>query len=181
MLSRRMARCIDFHKAETIVDLGAGTGAVTQAILERLPRKAKLFAVDNNPSFVEHLNNAFPDPRLVPVHAQANALAPTLRSLGAPHVDVIVSSLGLTNMAPVVRSEILNHLLSCLKRDGVLIQYQYHLARWSWLTVNRRSHWPFEAEDLLRRYFRSVATEDVLLNIPPARIFVCRGPRRGER
>jgi phosphatidylethanolamine/phosphatidyl-N-methylethanolamine N-methyltransferase len=178
VLSRRLADCIDFSKARAIVDLGAGTGAVTRAILDRLPSDGKLYAVDNNRSFVEHLNQAFPDSRLVPVHAQANALAPTLRSLGAGRVDAIVSSLGLTSMAPTVRRQILKHAASCLAQDGVFIQYQYLTSRWSWLNVKTTSHWPFEAEQLLRTFFGTVITQDVLLNIPPARIFLCSEPSR---
>src|SRR3974377_115511 len=54
-LSRRMAESIDFRRARTVVELGAGTGAVTREILGRLPRTGRLFAVDNNPRFVEHL------------------------------------------------------------------------------------------------------------------------------
>ncbi len=178
VLSRRLAACIDFRKAKTIVDLGAGTGAVTQAILRRLGRDGRLYGVDNNETFVDHLHSAFPDPRLIPVCAQADALLPTLRSLGAPPVDVIVSSLGLTTMPPGIRRGILNHLVSCLTKDGVLIQYQYLSSRWSWLNVKTKSHWPFDAGELLRTCFRTVATQDVLLNIPPARIYVCRGPHK---
>src|SRR3974377_801362 len=73
-LSRRMAESIDFRRARTIVELGAGTGAVTRAILERLPRTALLFAVDNNQSFVDHLAERFPDRRLVPICGQAERL-----------------------------------------------------------------------------------------------------------
>ncbi len=178
ILSRRLADCIDFDRVQTVVDLGAGTGAVTHAILDRLPDDGRLFAVDNNASFVDHLRQIFPDPRLVAVHAQANALAPTLRSLGSPRVDAIVSSLGLTSMEPGVRREILKHAASCLTRDGAFIQYQYHSSRWSWLNARTTSHWPFEAEQLLRTFFRVVVTQDVLLNIPPARIFVCSDPLR---
>ncbi len=176
ILSRRLADCIDFDRARTVIDLGAGTGAVTHAILERLPQDGRVFAVDNNASFVEHLSQSCPDPRLTPVHAQADALAPTLRSFGSPRVDAIVSSLGLTSMEPGVRREILKHAASCLTREGVFIQYQYHSSRWSWLNARTTSHWPFEAEQLLRTFFRVVQTRDVLLNIPPARIFVCSEP-----
>lgn len=171
-----MAESIDFRRARTIVELGAGTGAVTHAILRRLPRNARLFAVDNNPTFVEHLNSRFPDRRLVPICGQAEELAQTLESRGVGLVDVIVSSLGFTNMVPETRSDILNHIVTCLKPDGVLIQYQYLVSRWQWLTVTGRTHWPFEAEELLRTCFRSVVTKDVILNIPPARVFVCSRP-----
>ena len=175
-LSRCMAEAIDFERARTVVELGAGTGAVTRAIVERLPSDARLFAVDNNLSFVEHLSTAVPDARVRSIYGQAGELAAMLAGLGVGPVDAIVSSLGLTSMTPEVRSGILDHLVACLHPGGVLIQYQYLTSRWSWLSAGGRSHWPFEAENLLRAYFRVVATRDVMWNIPPARVFICSEP-----
>jgi phosphatidylethanolamine/phosphatidyl-N-methylethanolamine N-methyltransferase len=174
-LSRSMAESIDFTWARTIVELGAGTGAVTRAIVDRLPSDARLYAVDNNASFVEHLKQAFPDSRVIPVHGQAGELKPTLRAHGVNQADVIVSSLGFTSMLPAERESVLKHIVSCLQPHGVLIQYQYLSSRWKWLTAGK-SHWPFEAEELLRTCFRAVATKDVMWNIPPARVFVCSEP-----
>lgn len=175
-LSRSMAERIDFDRARTIVELGAGTGAVTQAILERLPDEARLYALDNNAAFVEHLGQAFPDRRLIPIHGQAGELASSLRQHGIARADAIVSSLGFTTMQPAERRGLLRHIVSCLAPDGMLIQYQYLSSRWQWLNVSGKSHWPFEAEELLQTCFRSVVARDVMLNIPPARIFVCRKP-----
>jgi phospholipid N-methyltransferase len=171
-----MAQCIDFNRARTIVELGAGTGAVTRAILKRLPQEARLYALDNNAAFVEHLGHTFPDRRLMPIHGQAGELAEALRKEGVSRADAIVSSLGFTTMRPAERVGLLKHIVSCLAPDGVLIQYQYLSSRWQWLNVSGKSHWPFEAEELLRTCFRSVAARDIMLNIPPARIFVCTKP-----
>lgn len=178
-LSRTMAEGIDFGRAQTVVELGAGTGAVTRALLDRLPPGACLYAVDNNAAFVEHLKQSFPDPRVVPIHGQASQLKSALLTHGVDQADAIVSSLGFTSMLPGDRTAILNHIVSCLRPDGVLIQYQYLSSRWQWLTAGK-SHWPFEAEELLRTCFRAVATKDVLWNIPPAKVFVCSEPLKRE-
>jgi phosphatidylethanolamine/phosphatidyl-N-methylethanolamine N-methyltransferase len=178
-LSRAMAEAVDFSRARTVVELGAGTGAVTRALLDRLGPDGRLYAFDNNAAFVEHLKQSFPDPRLISIHGQAGELKQTLLARGVIQADAIVSSLGFTSMEPSDRSGLLNHIASCLRPEGVLIQYQYHSSRWQWLTAGK-SHWPFEAEELLKTCFRAVVTKDVLWNIPPARVFVCSEPIRHE-
>src|ERR1051325_4439460 len=52
---------IDFRRMRTVLELGPGTGAVTGEILKRLRPDAKLFAIDINPSFIDHLSRACKD------------------------------------------------------------------------------------------------------------------------
>jgi SAM-dependent methyltransferase len=62
-LANALTRPIDFRRARTIVELGPGTGAVTNEILKRLRPDAKLFAIDINPIFIDHLTATCRDPR----------------------------------------------------------------------------------------------------------------------
>src|ERR1700722_578934 len=73
-LPSAMLRPIDFERARVIVELGAGTGAMTIELLQRMRPDARLFGVENNARFVESLRNSVSDPRLVPLVGAAEDL-----------------------------------------------------------------------------------------------------------
>src|ERR1700709_1613141 len=66
-LANALTRPIDFRRARTVLELGPGTGAVTNEILKRLRPDATLFAIDINPTFIDHLRATCHDPRLIPL------------------------------------------------------------------------------------------------------------------
>jgi trans-aconitate 2-methyltransferase len=76
---------------ETVVDAGCGSGRVTQALLERLPR-GRVIGVDGSASMIgaarERLGD---DPRLTLVCADLTALEPH-EHLGGVRVDAILST-----------------------------------------------------------------------------------------
>lgn len=163
-LASALLRHIDFENASVIVELGIGTGAITKEILRRLKPNAVLLGVDLNPAFVNYVRRKFPDSRLVPVVGQAERLGAMLSRHGISRADAIVSSLGLSAMRPAVRTNILTQAAAHLNRNGVLTQYQYLAS----------SSLGFEEKEFLKGHFRQVATERVIWNLPPARVFTCR-------
>ena len=174
-LASALLRHIDFENASVIVELGIGTGAITKEILRRLKPKAVLLGVDLNPAFVNYVRRKFPDPRLIPIVGQAERLGAMLNRHGITRADAIVSSLGLSAMPPAVRTSILTQAAAHLNRDGVLTQYQYLHAggepNWASSSLGLAR---FEEKKFLKSHFRQVATERVIWNLPPARVFTCR-------
>src|SRR5207249_3618395 len=59
-LASALVRAIDFTTAQTIVELGAGTGAVTSEILRRMSPNCLLYALDLNPRFIRHIADTIP-------------------------------------------------------------------------------------------------------------------------
>ena len=57
--------------AKAVVELGPGTGTVTQALLDAMPADARLFAVEIDGPLLEATARRLPDPRLVPIHGSA--------------------------------------------------------------------------------------------------------------
>ena len=169
-LANALTRPIDFRRARTVVELGPGTGAVTNEILKRLRPDAKLFAIDINPIFIDHLNVACNDPRLIPLHGSAADLL----SLIAPHadgpVDAVVSSLGLTGMEHRARMFIMRQIGACLAPHGTMTQYQYA----GHFEIAKLKLGGFNEARFLRRFFGEVSVGRVILNLPPALVFTCR-------
>jgi phosphatidylethanolamine/phosphatidyl-N-methylethanolamine N-methyltransferase len=171
-LAAALLRQIDFSSAFVIVELGIGTGAITRQILRRLGPRTILYGVDLNPHFVSHVRHRIRDSRFFPILGCAESLGTLLRERGVRRADAIVSSLGLTSMAPEQRSKILRQVAEHLGPDGMLTQYQY--VRPGCNLLSSLGFSPFAEEEFLGRYFREVSSERVLWNVPPATVYTCR-------
>ncbi|MFD3618945.1 class I SAM-dependent methyltransferase [Streptomyces sp. NPDC058676] len=80
---------LDLEHADVVVELGSGTGAITEAIRRRLAPGTRLVAVELNPVFARRLADRCRDSTVEVVHGSAEDL-PAL----VPHpVDAVVSGL----------------------------------------------------------------------------------------
>jgi phospholipid N-methyltransferase len=173
-LAAALLRQIDFSNAFVIVELGIGTGAITKQILRRLGPRTVLYGVDVNPHFVSHVRHRISDSRFFPILGRAECLSSLLRERGVRRADAIVSSLGLTSMAPEQRSKILRQAAEHLGPNGLLTQYQYMPAGSNSRLLASLGFCPFAEREFLGRYFREVSSERVLWNVPPATVYTCR-------
>lgn len=173
-LATALLRPIDFGSAQVIVELGVGTGAITREILRRLRPGAVLLGVDLNPAFVNHVRRKIQDSRFIPVLGQAERLGTLLNRHGIARADAIVSSLGLSAMRPAQRSTILTQAAAHLTPEGVLTQYQYLHAGDKPDWVSSLGFVRFAEKEFLKAHFRHVASERVIWNLPPARVYTCR-------
>jgi len=169
-LANALTRPIDFRRARTVVELGPGTGAVTNEILKRLRPDATLFAIDINPAFIDHLRATCRDPRLVPLSGSATDLLALLERHDVQSADAVISSLGLTGMEHRARMFIMRQISACLVSHGTMTQYQYA----AHFEIPKLRLCAFDEERFLRRFFGNVSVGRVLLNLPPALVFTCR-------
>ena len=173
-LATAMLDQVNFRKVRNLVELGSGTGAITQEILRRLPPDSRLFALEINHYFVRHLRTCCHDPRLTVLHADASDLLSQLAAHNAGTVDVVISSLGLTSMTSEHRAGIVRQAEACLAPAGVMMQFQYLTSLTPVPDLPNRQLRRFQEGEFLRRYFRSVSAKPVFLNLPPALVFTCR-------
>jgi len=173
-LAQAMVAPLPLARAKVAVELGAGTGVMTQGLLALLPRDATLFAFEINPRFQQFLRRKFTDPRLVLIDASAAPLGEELRRRGVTQVDAAVSSLGITYMSFKKRHAILGGLTSYFNGDSVFTQYHYVHGLLPWYQIEDGRLRRFDAVDLLKQYFRSIERKLVWRNLPPAFVFACR-------
>ena len=160
--------------AGTVVELGAGTGTVTEALLAAMPADARLFAVEIDGPLLEATARRLPDPRLVPIHGSAADITELLARAGhhGP-VDVVVSCLGMSLLTPELRRDILISSIAALGPNGVFVQYGYlHAKVVVYSPVRGWSR--FNLQDYLRGHFGQIQQQRVIANFPPADVFVCR-------
>ncbi len=169
-LARAMLLPLTLRPGCVVVELGAGTGVMTQALLDILPADGALFAFEINGRFYEYLKKKFSDKRLVLLKTRAEHLKKELHKRGYEHVDAIVSSLALGFFSDSERRALLDSFVPLMDDNSVYTQYQYIQG----LELTNGRFRRFNIQSLLRQYFYSVQCNTVWRNIPPAFVFACR-------
>jgi phosphatidylethanolamine/phosphatidyl-N-methylethanolamine N-methyltransferase len=173
-LTTAMLDQVNFRKVRNLVELGSGTGVITQEILRRMTTDSRLFALEINRNFVRHLRTCCQDPRLTVLHVDASDLLNQLAAHNAGTVDVVISSLGLTGMTSEHRTRIIRQAEACLAPAGIMMQFQYVTSLTPVPDLPNRQLRRFQEGEFLRTYFPSVSAKPVFLNLPPALVFTCR-------
>ena len=157
MLTSAMARWLPRDPESYVLELGPGTGAVTDALLKRGLREDRLVAIENNPILARLLRRRFPLAHIITGDAwQLDTLlrenSPSIGSVGA-----VISSLPLLNFPEDQVNALAQKIRTVLEPRGRWVQYSYKL------TQNR-----CRGGD----EFRLLASKIVWLNLPPARVHV---------
>jgi len=118
-LAKLMAK--DVSAGSRVIELGAGTGTVTEALLANGVAPSNLYVVERDPQFVKILERRFP--RCHVIAADALALALPFDAAGA--FDFVISGLPLLCFSPDKRYRALREALQLLKPHGRLHQFTY--------------------------------------------------------
>jgi phosphatidylethanolamine/phosphatidyl-N-methylethanolamine N-methyltransferase len=156
-LAAAMARWLPHQSDAYALELGPGTGVVTQALLDRGLREDRLVAIEKSPKMADHLRQRFPRARIITGDAFQldKLLAKHLRRNES--VGMVFSSLPLLNFEPKIADNLAKKIRAVLQPSGRLVQYSYHLG-------NRQ---PKAAA-----HFSYVASDLIWVNLPPARVSV---------
>jgi phosphatidylethanolamine/phosphatidyl-N-methylethanolamine N-methyltransferase len=164
-LARMMARYVDPIKGGPIVELGPGTGAITEALLERGIAPGRLFLVEFDPGFCKLLKRRFPGVHVI--KGDAYNLTETLSNRLRRPPGAIVSSLPLLLKPEIQRIALLADAFQCMTPDGRFIQFTY--GPLSPIPRDQASALAFDVE----------ASPPVWLNLPPARVWIYRRQQEG--
>ncbi|MCD2187093.1 class I SAM-dependent methyltransferase [Actinomycetospora soli] len=164
-LSDLLASVAPADRASTVVELGPGTGVVSQALRRRLPPEARHVAVELDRSMVSLLRRNLP--WLEVLEGDAKDLQKLLADVGITGVDAIVSGLPWTLFSREAQRGIMEQVNRVLVPGGVFTTFAYaHVMN---LPTQRRFR------DLLQESFDEVAvTPIVWRNVPPALAYQCR-------
>lgn len=157
-LARRLTRPLAARPNMIVVELGAGTGAVTGFLAETLPIDAKIISLEINPVLVNRLRRSFKDKRIEIVEGDARDLGEHLSKLKIAKVDYIVSGLPLGNFSKNLRRAILDEIRVNLKSNGVYTQFQYFMANFI----------------EIRKTFMMIDFVWEWRNFPPAFVYTCK-------
>lgn len=138
-LARAVADQVDPATPGPVLELGAGSGAVTAALLARGVAPADLATIEYDPAFCSHLRRRFPG--VAVVQGDAFAFAARVR---AP-LAAIVSGLPVLGLSRGRRLDFLGRALECLAPGGVFVQFSYSpvppLPRGFGVAIRRTTVW----------------------------------------
>jgi phosphatidylethanolamine/phosphatidyl-N-methylethanolamine N-methyltransferase len=118
-LAKLMAK--DVGAGARVVELGAGTGTVTAALLESGVSPGNLYLVERDPQFVKILERRFPRCHVV----SADALELDEQFAASTGFDFVISGLPLLCFSPEKRYRVLQQAFRLLKPNGRLHQFTY--------------------------------------------------------
>ena len=158
VLARAMARYVDPQAAGPVIELGPGTGPVTQALVKQGIDPARLILVEFNHDFCRLLRSRYPQATVV----QGDAYR--LRRLLETYVDepaaAIVSGLPLVTKPLRTRLRLISDAMTLLAKGAPFVQFTYAML----------PPIPKELSGV-----RAEASELIWMNLPPARVWVYRG------
>lgn len=158
VLARAMARYVDPKSNGPVIELGPGTGPVTEALVRQGVDPARLILVEFDPDFCRLLRTRYPAATVV----QGDAYR--LRRLLETYVDepaaAIVSGLPLVTKPLRTRLRLISDAMSLLAQGAPFVQFTYAML----------PPIPRELSGV-----RAEASDLIWMNLPPARVWVYRG------
>lgn len=158
VLARTMAAYVDPKSKGPVVELGPGTGAVTQALVERGVDPARLVLVEFNPTFCRMLRARYPAATVV--QGDAYRLRRLLETTLREPADAIVSGLPLVTKPMRTRVRLISEAMALLRPGAPFVQFTYAMV-------------PPIPKGL--NGIRTEASPLIWLNLPPARVWIYRG------
>ncbi|MET0232577.1 MAG: methyltransferase domain-containing protein [Rhodanobacteraceae bacterium] len=162
--SRQLARLMIDQlpdRARHIVELGGGTGVITQALLEHGIEPERLLVVELNEELHQLLHQRFPEVRVVCGDAQElKSIVVDGGFAQGESVDAVVSGLGMLSMSRSTQRAILSGVFAVLGEHGRFIQFTYGPAS------------PLSRELLTELGLQGQRAGVAWLNVPPATVYV---------
>jgi phosphatidylethanolamine/phosphatidyl-N-methylethanolamine N-methyltransferase len=146
--------------ARCVIELGGGTGVITEALIRHGVSPAQLLVLEMNATMHAILRRRFPQAQVLCADARhVNELAQRTGVLAPEGADAILSSLGLLNMPPALQHDIVSAAFAVLRPGGVFVQYTY-----GWRS-------PLDKRVQQQLGLRCTRVGMVWRNLPPAQVY----------
>jgi phosphatidylethanolamine/phosphatidyl-N-methylethanolamine N-methyltransferase len=152
-----MAQYVDINSSAPVVELGPGTGAITNALIERGVDQKRLVLVEYNPGFCALLRDRYPHATVV--QGDAYALRESLWDVLDVPASAVVSGLPLVTKPMLTRLKLIREAFVALAPGAPFVQFTYSVA-------------PPIPKSLPG--VSTEASERIWMNLPPARVWVYR-------
>ena len=163
-LSRTTVRNIDWGQARALVELGAGTGPITQAIARNAAALCRVVVIERDPDFARLLRERFQEkPNFEIVQGDVRDLASILGRIRIESVDHVISGLPVPSFPQALQHALFSAVSQVLRTDG---------------TYNQITEIPWVYWRFYRAYFHDVTFAFEPRNLPPGGAYFCRGVKQ---
>lgn len=157
-LARTMARYVDPQSNGPVIELGPGTGPVTEALVSHGVDPARLVLVEFNPDFCRLLRTRYPAATVV--QGDAYRLRRLLGTFVKDPAAAVVSSLPLVTKPLRTRLRLISDAMALMAPGAPFVQFTYAMV----------PPIPRELSGI-----KAEASDLIWMNLPPARVWVYRG------
>jgi phosphatidylethanolamine/phosphatidyl-N-methylethanolamine N-methyltransferase len=160
ILARTMAQYVDSNSDGPVIELGPGTGAITNALIAQGVDQKRLVLVEYNPGFCVLLRDRYPQATVV--QGDAYALRDSLWNVLSVPASAVVSGLPLVTKPMLTRLKLIRDAFVAMAPGSPFVQFTYSVA------------------PPIPRSLPGVSTEAserIWMNLPPARVWVYRKGR----
>jgi phosphatidylethanolamine/phosphatidyl-N-methylethanolamine N-methyltransferase len=162
-LAAMMVRSAGIQPGQVIVELGAGTGPMTRALVDAHPNNP-LLVLEPDPVLAARCRERVPGADVVEAYAQD--LPALMASRGYKQADRVVSSLPFAGWPAELQQAVLDAVLGVMAPDGRMVTFTY--VQGPWLPAGRRVRKLLE-----ERFARVSCSPTVWGNVPPAFVYCC--------
>ena len=153
-LARAIAAQVDPARDGPVLELGPGTGVVTEALIRRGVAADRIAAVEFDPDFVERVRERCPGVNVI--EGDAFALSETLGKPNGAAFAAVISGIPLLNWPLAARRALIEDALARLQPGAPFVQFSYGLTP------------PMPATDS----FAVKRAAVIWANLPPARVWI---------
>lgn len=122
-LARFICRHIDYREGDYIVEIGAGTGSFTRALLHAGVPVSKLIVLELDKELAHYLQVNFPSVHVI--QGNATALETLIPEAVIGRVRTIVSGIPMVNLPKQIQKQIIDSCFRILGDDGGILQFTY--------------------------------------------------------
>jgi phosphatidylethanolamine/phosphatidyl-N-methylethanolamine N-methyltransferase len=157
VLARTMASYVDPAVEGPVVELGPGTGPVTEALVEQGIDPSRLVLVEFNPEFCRLLRTRYPEATVI--RGDAYSLRRVLGNMLSQPAAAVVSGLPLVTKPLKTRVRLIHDAFRLMAPGAPFVQFTYAV-----MPPLPKALTGITAE----------ASERIWMNVPPARVWVYR-------
>jgi len=122
-LTSEIAQLVDHDGSGTIIELGGGTGAITDALLQKGVSPGRLIVIEKNPYMADALLRRFPN--VCTIQQDASRLGQIVHSEQATQINTIISRLPMLLLGKRKQYAILRQAFNLLEPSGSFLQFTY--------------------------------------------------------
>lgn len=155
-LGRMMARQIDASRPGHIVEIGGGTGSITNELRAEFGAE-RVAVIERDPALHRHLQKRFSDLKVI--LGDGMELVDLLCGAGIDRVCGIVCCVPMLTVPPFVRAGILEQSFAAMGEGGRMVQFTYGVGC------------PIPKAELKAQGLSARPANVVLFNLPPATVW----------